>query len=61
MTERRRSVRTFDGRRLSQEDLEKLTSFCDQAQNPYGIPVEYKVLDPKEHDLKSPVLNGETL
>ena len=37
----RRSVRTYDGRELSAEDLEKLSSFMSGIKNPYGIPLEY--------------------
>ena len=37
----RRSVRTFDGRKLVPEDLEKLQAFIGTIANPYGIPVEF--------------------
>lgn len=29
--------------------------------NPYGIPVEFALLDAKEHGLSSPVIRGEEL
>lgn len=57
----RRSVRTFDGNRVSPEDLEKLTSFAMQADNPYGVPVQFKLLDGKEQKLKCPVVSGTNL
>ena len=57
----RRSVRTFDGRKLVPEDLEKLQAFIGTIANPYGIPVEFVLLDAEEHGLSSPVLAGETL
>ena len=57
----RRSVRTFDGRALTPEDREKLEAFIAEIRNPYGIPVEFVLLDAKEHGLSSPVLAGETL
>ena len=57
----RRSVRTFDGRRISPDDLEKLSSFMRQADNPYGIPVEFKLLDGKEQKLRCPVVSGTDL
>ena len=57
----RRSVRTFDGRNLVPEDLEKLQAFIGTIANPYGIPVEFVLLDAEEHGLSSPVLAGETL
>ena len=57
----RKSVRTYDGRMLSAEDREKLSACIAQADNPYGIPIEYRFLEPEPYGLKSPVLNGETL
>ncbi len=57
----RRSVRSFDGQPLGSELTEKLRSFMDSAGNPYGIPVEFKLLDPEEHGLTSPVISGATM
>ncbi len=57
----RRSVRTFDGNPLTQEDREKLSGYIQTISNPYGIPVEFVLLDAKEHGLSSPVLTGEPM
>ncbi len=57
----RKSVRTYDGRILTDEDKAFLSGVMSRADNPWGIPVEFCFLDPEEHGLKSPVLNGETL
>ena len=57
----RRSVRTFDPRAVSPDDLEKLSSFMEQIENPYGIPVEFKLLDGKKQKLKCPVVSGTDL
>ena len=57
----RRSVRTFDGREINEEDLKKLSSYMEKIDNPYGIPVEFKLLDAKEHELTSPVISGADL
>ncbi len=57
----RRSVRTFDGRTLSMEDLEKLSEFMAELKNPYGIHVECKLLDAKRQMLKCPVVSGTSL
>lgn len=54
----RRSVRTFDGTALRPEDAEKILDFAGKADNPYNIPVTWKLLNAKEHDLKSPVIVG---
>ena len=52
----RRSVRTFDGNALRAEDLEKL--FMAELKNPYGIPVECRLLDAKQQALKCPVASA---
>ena len=41
----RRSVRTFDGRELTVEDKEKLCAFMKTIENPYGLPIEFKLLE----------------
>lgn len=57
----RKSVRTFDGRPLSTEDVAKLQSFMEKIDNPYGIAVEFKLLDAYEYGLDSPVVSGASL
>lgn len=57
----RRSVRTFDGRKLTEEDKGSIGSFIETIRNPYDIPVEFVLLDAKEYGLSSPVLEGDTL
>ena len=57
----RRSVRTYDVKEVSPEDLEKLRSFMENVPNPYGIPVKFKLLDPKARELKCPVAAGASL
>lgn len=57
----RRSVRTFDGRVLEEADQDKLRSFLEQIENPFGIPVGFKFLSVKEHGLTCPVVSGTDL
>ena len=57
----RRSVRSFDGRALTEADRDMLERFAQSARNPYGIPVDFVFLDAAEHGLSSPVITGETL
>ncbi|MBQ8921601.1 MAG: nitroreductase [Oscillospiraceae bacterium] len=57
----RKSVRTFDGRALSDADRSKLTEYIKTITNPFDIPVEFVLLDAKEHGLSSPVIQGEQL
>jgi nitroreductase len=54
----RRSVRTFDGQGISSAVLEQLKTFAGSCSNPYGIPMEFRFLNAKEHGLKSPVIAG---
>ena len=55
---RRRSVRTFDGNMLQPEDAQKILDFAERAENPYDIPVTWRILDAKTHGLTSPVIIG---
>ena len=57
----RKSIRTFDGRPLTDSDKEKLRAFIATISNPYGIPVKFVLLDAEEHGLSSPVIQGEHL
>ena len=57
----RRSVRTFDGKEVSTEDMDKLTSYMSKIDNPYEIPVKFKLLNAKEQKLSCPVVNGTNL
>ncbi|MBR0205247.1 MAG: nitroreductase [Clostridia bacterium] len=57
----RRSVRTYDGRAVEPEKLERVKAFAREAENPFGIPVTFVFLDAKEQGLSSPVLTGEPL
>lgn len=43
--QKRHSVRTYDTRPLSEQDLEKLTAYAKTIQNPFGIPVTVHVLE----------------
>lgn len=57
----RRSVRTFDGRELAKTDIEKLTAFAKRIENPYKIPVDFKLMNAKEYGLNCPVAVGTDL
>ncbi|WP_407399040.1 nitroreductase family protein [Anaerovibrio sp.] len=56
---KRRSVRTFDGKGISASDYQKLCDYVKNIENPYGIPVEFLLVDAKEQGLFSPVIDGE--
>lgn len=55
---RRKSVRTFTDEALKEEDRKKILDFANAQGNPYGIDIEYRILEAKEYGLKSPVLAG---
>ena len=54
----RRSVRTFDEKPLSESDRNKLIEYTANADNPFGVSVEFRLLDAKEYGLTSPVIVG---
>ena len=54
----RRSVRTFDGKEISEDDRKKLALYMEKIENPYGIPVSFKFLDGKKQSLPCPVVSG---
>lgn len=57
----RRSVRTFDGREIGENTNAQLLSFMENIENPFNIPVSFKILNAKEHGLTSPVIVGADL
>lgn len=54
----RKSIRTFDGRKITAEDKSKLEEIIRTADNPFGVPVDFMLLDAKENGLSSPVIVG---
>ncbi len=57
----RRSVRTYDERKLSADHMEQLPSFMADIDNPWQIPVTFVLMDAKEHRLTCPVVVGTDL
>ena len=58
MIRNRRSVRTFDGAALRREDARRIIDFAEKVENPYDIPITWKLLDAKKNGLSSPVIVG---
>lgn len=54
----RRSVRTYDGKPLSDDDKKAISDCFPACENPFGLDVEFRLLSAKEHGLTSPVLVG---
>jgi nitroreductase len=61
MIRKRRSVRTFSGESLKSEDRAAIEQFIQSTTNPFGVPVDFRLLDAKEHGLSSPVVVGADL
>lgn len=57
----RKSVRTYDGRDLTQDDKAKIKDFAETITNPFDIDVEFRFLEAEEYGLSSPVLAGEKM
>ncbi len=57
----RRSVRTFEERTITEQDMSKLCSFMEKIDNPYNIPIGFKLLDSKKQRLSCPVVVGTDL
>jgi len=57
----RRSVRTYDERKLSTDHLKRIHSFMAEIDNPWNIPVKFVLMDSKEHRLTCPVVVGTDL
>lgn len=58
---KRRSVRTYDGRALDESTKERLLTFANAIQNPFDLPVKFKFLDAKKDGLTCPVVSGTEL
>lgn len=54
----RKSVRTYNKIPLQTEDRKKLEEYMKSLQNPFGIPVEFRILDAKKEGVSSPVVLG---
>lgn len=57
----RRSVRTFEKKKVSDDDIKKLLRCMKETENPFNIPVGFRLLDTKKQDLKCPVVSGTNL
>lgn len=58
MIKKRKSVRTFDGNPLRDEDRAALLQYIQTQKNPFDVPIEFKLLNVKDHNISSPVIIG---
>ena len=54
----RKSVRTFSPDPLSPDLARQVMDFAASVENPYGLPIEYRLLDAETEGLSCPVLVG---
>jgi len=54
----RRSVRSFDGKSFPKETAIRILKYAESTDNPYNIPITWKLLDAGEFGLNSPVITG---
>ena len=59
MIRKRKSVRSFTGESLKSEDRAALELFIQSQTNPFNVPVDFRLLKAKEHNLSSPVIVGD--
>lgn len=57
----RKSVRTYDGTPLRDEDRARLSEYLAHIETPFDVPMEFRLLDAKAHGLSSPVVVGSEL
>ena len=57
----RKSVRTFDGMMIGEDQRKNLEEYMKDIPNPFNVPVDFVLLNAKEHGLSSPVIAGEEL
>ncbi len=58
LIKQRKSIRTFDGKPLADEDRRSLVDYFAAAGNPFAVPVTFRLLNAKEYGLSSPVIVG---
>lgn len=56
--QQRRSVRTYDGAPVAQDLLDKVMAYANGIQSPFGVRVQFKLLDVDRDHLSSPVITG---
>ena len=58
LMKQRKSVRTYDGRPLTPEHRRSLETYLETMDNPFGVPVTFRILNAREKGLASPVIVG---
>ena len=54
----RKSVRTYNKKNIEQDVMDKIENFVSKIENPFNVPIEFKILDAVKNKLSSPVIIG---
>lgn len=54
----RKSVRTYNKKIIEQDVMDKIENFVSKIENPFNVPIEFKILDAAKEKLSSPVIIG---
>ena len=52
------SVCTFNKSAISESVIKEVRDYINKVDNPFRIPIEFQIIDAKEHGLSSPVIIG---
>ncbi|MDY3006796.1 nitroreductase [Anaerococcus sp. AGMB00486] len=53
------SVRTYDKIKVPDSVVDDIKKYIGQIENPFQVPIDFRILDAKEHNLGSSVIIGE--
>lgn len=56
---KRRSVRTFDDKGLSENELNQINQIIENLENPFNLEISFVLLEKDKYNLDCPVLVGE--
>ena len=54
----RKSIRTFDGKPLSDNTITSILDYAENVTNPYQLPITWKMLSLRKDGLSAPVIAG---
>lgn len=54
----RKSVRTYEEKQIPERMMRQIRDFLDRDDNPFGVPIEFSILDAKKDKVSSPVILG---
>ena len=49
----RKSVRTYNKKNIEQDVMDKIENFVSKIENPFNVPIKFKILDAAKDKLSS--------